>query len=182
MKKLVLFIFVTLAITFSGCSTYYATASKQKIPEITQKRIPVKVEVTQKDWSIVSKVPDETVKIYANVMVDRNLLFLRDENARDTLHIDIVHSNDNGALEMSGAIITGASFFIIPGRATSDVTITITLNEFSTEYKGEIGVAQGIAKSALIDKEKYTVSNADNVLNVLIANALNQFATAYLKQ
>lgn len=169
-------------ILLSGCSTYYATASKTKLPEITQEQIHVKVQTTQKDWSIVAKLPDETVDIYTKIIVDRNPLFFRDENATNILHVDIIHSNDNGVLEMLGAVITGISYSVIPNEATSNVLIKISLNGVETEYRGELGVAQGMARSALIDKSKYTVGDSQFILNGLIINALDEFTIAYLNK
>ena len=176
---IIVFIF-TLA--FSGCSTYYSTTSKTKTPEVTQEEIHVRVQTTQEDWSIVCKLPDEAVDFYAKAIVDKNPLFVNDENSTNILQIDIFHSNDNGVLELVGAAVTGASLYIIPSGATTDVTIKISLNEFKTKYEGELGFAGGMAQSLLVDKSKYTVGSSRSILNQLIINALDEFTIAYLKQ
>jgi hypothetical protein len=182
MKKILIIslIFIT-SIIFSGCSKYYSTVSHVDLPVITKKQVPVKIKLTQEDWSIVVKLSDEVVKRQTILKINDNPLFVYDENATNTLIVHIKHSNENGAGDMMGAVLTGASFYIIPSTAKSDVTILISLNGLETIYKGEIGVAQGLAKSSMIDKEKYEVSSPAEVLMKLTNYALDEFTIAYLK-
>lgn len=166
---------------FSGCAKYYATSPvKHEIPAVS-KKIPVKVEVTQSDWSIVINESEQAVKKHVSDTVYNSSVFKESNDADHTLKVDIKHSNAHGGAEMLGAMLTGASLYIIPSVADSDVDITISMDEIINTYKGELVVAQGSVSRAMIDANKYTADEPLNLMTNLIDNALNEFTIVYLK-
>jgi len=176
-------IYVLLSLfMFSGCSTYYYTASQGHELPTVKEEIPVKIALTQKDWSIVVKLPDKDIKKNISDVVFDNPVFREDNSSDRILKVDIVHSNDHGGAELSNALLTGASLYLIPGVADSDVSIDISIGDFTTNYKGELIVAQGMGASSMIDKEKYKEDQPLNLMKNLIKNAIDKFTTAYMKK
>jgi hypothetical protein len=178
--KLTTILFLT--ISFSGCAKYYSTSLEEEQNFSVKHGTPVKVEMTQTDWSIVVNLPDKDIKKNISDALFDNPVFIEDEKAEKTLKVDITHSNDGGGAEMANAVLTGASLYLIPGVADSEVSIDVSIDDLSTNYKGELIVAQGMGASAMIDKEKYTEDTPLNLMKNLIKNAINKFTITYLKE
>ncbi len=167
--------------SFSGCATYYATSPiKHEIPQI-QKKVPIKIKLTQTGSSIVINQKDEKIKQHLSDLMLNSIIFTENNESSQILQIGIQHSNDNSGLELTGAFITGLSLYLIPSVADSNVDITISSNEIKSTYKGELVVAQGMAHNSLIDKNKYTENEPLKVMKDLLKNALDQFTSIYLK-
>ena len=179
---------IKVALTFipvfvmTVCTKYYSSAPVTYNTQSIDKKIPVNVELTQKDWSIVIKLPDATVQKNVTDVLFDNPVFVEETNATKKMKIDILHHNDNGSVEIVGAMLTGASFYVIPSRTDSDVDITISMDDITTKYTGEMGVVGGLVASSLIDEKKYTKDNPMNLMKNLIKNAVGQFTENYLKQ
>lgn len=176
-KYLILFISIIL---FSGCSKYYATAPVEHPAFPHYKEIPVKVKLKKIDWSIVVDLPEKNLKKDVTDILFDNPVFSEDNNSKNILDITIKHHNDHGGAELGNAFLTGFTLGIIPGVADSDVDINISMNGISSEYKGELVVAQGMAGASLIDKKKYQEDNILNITKNLIRNAMDKFTTVYL--
>ncbi len=168
-------------ILFSGCAKYYSNSLEEHETFKITKQIPVKVELQQTDWSIVINLSDENVKENVSDVLFDNPIFIEDETSNKVLKIDIKHSNDHGGAEMGNAILTGASLYLIPGVADSVVDINVSMDKVSSDYQGELIVAQGMGASAMIDKAKYTEDSAFNLMKNLIKNAIDKFTLVYLE-
>lgn len=180
MKK-IFFVGLTLAgILFSGCAKFYVTSSQNYESPSTEKRISVKVELTQTDWSIIVSMPDKDIKKNATDVLLDSPVFVEDESSNNILKIDIIHSNAHGGAELGNAMLTGASFYMIPGVADSDVNITVSMNGISNSYQGELVMAQGLGADSMVNKTKYTEDSPRNLMKVLIKNAVNKFSIVYL--
>lgn len=175
-------ILTIIALSMSGCATYYSTMPiKYDIASI-EKKIPVNVELTQEDWSIVVNPSQETVRKNITDILFDSSVFTEQSNASKTMKVKIVHHNDHGGVEMASAVLTGATLYLVPGVADSDVDITISIDNVSTKYNGELVVAQGMASGALVNKQKYVEDSPMNLMKNLLQNALNQFTEVYLKE
>lgn len=172
---------IIASFSMSGCATYYSTAPVKYDIQPVEKKIPVNVELTQKDWSIVINPPQETVRKNITDILFDSPVFTEQSNAAKTMKIDILHRNDHGGAELAGAMLTGATLYLVPGVADSDVDITISMDNVSTKYTGELIVAQGMASSSLVDKQKYVQDSPMNLMKNLLQNAVNEFTTVYLK-
>lgn len=184
MKKLIikafaLALFISL---FSGCSKYYVTSPQNnQIPNV-EKRIPVKVELTQTDWSIIVSLPDKDIKKNATDVLFDSSVFVEDDTSINIMKIDIVHNNAHGGAELGNAVLTGASFYLIPGVADSDVNISVSMNGIKSDYQGEMITAAGLGADSMIDKTKYTEESPWNLMKNLIKNAVDKFAVVYLEK
>ncbi len=173
-------IFLAL-VFFSGCSKYYATSSQEHQVFRAEKQVPVKVELTQTDWSIVVNLPEKDIKKNVTDVLFDNPIFREDNNSSKILKVDITHTNDHGGAEMANAMLTGASLYLIPGVADSDVNINVSIGEISSNYKGELIVAQGLGANSIVDKTKYTEDTPLNLMKDLIRNAIDTFTLVYLE-
>jgi hypothetical protein len=173
-------ILIVSIILFSGCSKYYATAPNAHQEFSTNEAVPVKVKLKQHDWSLVVHLPEKTLNQNMTDILFDNPIFFEDDTAKNTLNITIKHHNDHGGAEMANAVLTGSSLFLIPGIADSDVDINISMNGISSNYKGELVVAQGLGAASMIDKNKYKEDNAFNITKDLMRNAMDKFTKIYL--
>lgn len=182
MKKLVikLLALISLISLFSGCSKFYATSPQDyKIPNV-EKRIPVKVELTQTDWSIIVSLPDKEIKKNATDVLFDNSVFVEDDSSNNIMKIDVVHSNAHGGAELVNAVFTGGSLYLIPGVADSDVNISVSMHGISSDYQGEMVLASGLGAESMVDKAKYVEDSPLNLMKNLIKNAIDKFTVVYL--
>lgn len=182
MKKLVikLLTLISLISLFSGCSKFYATSPQDyKIPNV-EKRIPVKVELTQTDWSIIVSLPDKEIKKNATDVLFDNSVFVEDDSSNNIMKIDVVHSNAHGGAELVNAVFTGGSLYLIPGVADSDVNISVSMHGISSDYQGEMVLASGLGAESMVDKAKYVEDSPLNLMKNLIKNAIDKFTVVYL--
>ena len=107
---------------------------------------------------------------------------MEDGTSSKVLKIDIKHSNEHGGAEMGNALLTGASLYLIPGVADSDVSIDVSMDGVTSNYQGELVVAQGMGANSMVDKTKYTEDSALNLMKNLIKNAVDKFTLAYLEK
>ncbi len=157
---------------FNGCAKYYSSAPTQVSIPTVEKKTPVKIDMTQSDWSIVVKVPDDVVRKNVSDALFDNPVFIEDATSNNIMKINVLHSNGHGGAELAGAAITGASLYLIPSVADSDVDIEVSVGEIKNNYKGELVVSQGMAGDALIDKTKYQSDIPLNLLKNLIKNRM----------
>lgn len=178
-KASILALFMSL---FSGCSKYYVTSPQNnQIPNV-EKRIPVKVELTQSDWSIIVSLPDKDIKKNATDVLFDSSVFVEDDTSINIMKIDILHNNAYGGAELGNAVLTGASFYLIPGVADSDVNISVSMNGVKSDYQGEMIVAQGLGADSMVDRAKYTEESPLNLMKNLIKNAVDKFTVVYLEK
>lgn len=179
-RSIVLGLSLGAMLLFSGCAKYYATAPvKHEIP-VVSKKVPVKVEVTQSGWSMVIHETDAAVEKHVKSVISNSPAFVENNTSSHTLKIDIVHSNPNAGLGFLGATLTGLSLYAIPSVADSEVNITVSSDGINNTYNGELIVAQGSVSRAMIDANKYTADEPNNLLTTLIKNALDEFTIVYL--
>lgn len=167
---------------FSGCAKYYSTSSVETERISIEKEIPVKVKITKSDWSIVVNLSDEKIRQDVLEVIKNNPVFVENNSSSEVLHVDIKHSNEDGSSEMTGAFFTGLTLYLIPSVADSVVDITVSMNNVTSRYTGELVVAQGLGSRAFIDDGKYTTDKPQNLMKNLIKNALDQFTVEYMKQ
>lgn len=180
-----LFTYVLIPFTmlyFSGCAKYYSTSSVETEKFTIEKEIPVKVVMKKHDWSIVVKLSADQIKQDIIEAIKDNPIFEENNSSSQVLHVDIKHSNEDGSAEMTGAVLTGLTLFLIPSVADSVVDITVSMDNVTSTYTGELIVAQGLGSRAFIDDDKYTTDKPQNVMKNLIKNALDQFTVEYMKQ
>ena len=183
MRNIIILLLVTMALfIFSGCAKYYSSKNENYKPSIVQNQIPVKVELAQKDWSIVYAAPDQDVKKNVSDILFDSQVFKEDNESSNVMKIDILHRNDHGGAELLNATLTGASLYLIPGVADSEVDINVSMNNVSSFYIGEMIVAQGIGSAAMIDDEKYIEDNPQNLMKNLLRNAINKFTEKYINE
>ncbi len=182
-NKIFTFLFIGMVmLIFSGCSKYYVSIpannyEKNKLKE----KIDVKVIVKQIDWSIVVHQPERVVKKYVSDVIANSGIFEENQNSEEILYVNIEHKNDNGVLEMFGAVFTGLSLYLIPTSASSDVIITITSSKgVSNIYKGEMIVSSGFVGDSLIDSNKYIKDKPQNLLKNSIKNAFDEYSNIYM--
>jgi hypothetical protein len=178
LNKIVIFLFIGMVLLiFSGCAQYYVSIPTNNYEKNKSKEvIPVKVIVKQIDWSIVVNQPESEVKIYVSDIIANSEIFKENQNSEEILYVDIEHKNENGSLEM-----TGASLYLIPTSASSDVIITIRSSKgVSNIYKGEMIVSQGFAGNSLIDSNKYIKEEPQSLLKNLIKNAFDEYSNIYM--
>jgi hypothetical protein len=183
LNKIVSFLFIGMVmLIFSGCAQYYVSIPTNNYEKNKSKEvIPVKVIVKQIDWSIVVNQPESVVKIYVSDIIANSEIFKENQNSEEILYVDIEHKNENGFLEMTGAFLTGASLYLIPTSASSDVIITIRSSKgVSNIYKGEMIVSQGFAGNSLIDSNKYIKDKPQSLLKNLIKNAFDEYSNIYM--
>ena len=182
-NKIGSFLFIgMLMLIFSGCAKYYVSIPTNKYEKNKSKEeIPVKVIVKQIDWSIVVHQAEPVVKKYVSDVIANNGIFKENQNSEEILYVNIEHKNDNGVLEMFGAVFTGLSLYLIPTSASSDVIITITSSKgISNIYKGEMIVSQGFVGDILIDSNKYIKDEPQNLLKNSIKNAFDEYNNIYM--
>lgn len=165
---------------FSGCARYYSTAPETQQNMSINNRIPVKVQLAKIGSSIVVDLPEHVLKKNVDDILYDSPVFFENNTSKNVLEIVIKHHNDHGGAEIANAVLTGASLYLIPGVADSDVDINISMNGISSNYQGELVLSQGIGADAMIDKTKYKEDNVLNVTKNLIKNAMDKFTTVYL--
>lgn len=174
-------LFLATLFLFTGCTKYYYTSHiKHEIP-VENKKIPVKIEVTQSNGSIIVNSPINAINIFATEAVLNNPIFTVKSSSTQVIKIDIQHSNNHPGAELIGAMITGASLYIVPSKADSDVKIIVSTDGITNEYNGELVITQGLASSSFIDNKKYTEGEPEDILRNLIMNAVDEFTLVYLK-
>ena len=124
---------------------------------------------------------EPVVKKYVSDVIANNGIFKENQNSEEILYVNIEHKNDDGVLEMFGAVFTGLSLYLIPTSASSDVIITITSSKgISNIYKGEMIVSQGFVGDILIDSNKYIKDEPQNLLKNSIKNAFDEYNNIYM--
>lgn len=171
-----------LTMVFSGCSKFYATAPEKDMTLSVKNKIPVKVKLKQTGSSIVVHSPQSDIKKNVDDIIFDSPIFVEDSASTNVLNIDIVHSNEHGGAEMGNAVLTGASLYLIPGVADSNVDINISMNGVKNSYRGELVIAQGLGASSMIDKDKYIEDHPLNLMKNLLKNAIDEFTLVYLKE
>ena len=138
----------------------------------------------------LSNIPDDATVIVENDScyedgdyIATKVKYWKEENqnSEEILYVNIEHKNDDGVLEMFGAVFTGLSLYLIPTSASSDVIITITSSKgISNIYKGEMIVSQGFVGDILIDSNKYIKDEPQNLLKNSIKNAFDEYNNIYM--
>ncbi|MDR1423174.1 MAG: hypothetical protein LBI92_00990 [Azoarcus sp.] len=144
---------LSAAIALTGCASFRNNeiAEVKSLPDVSQYQNKPSVFVEASFYSgepdkAASEVPaarQEVQKMIGKILDESDLFSKYSFNTTDkqgmdyTLHIDIYNHGNHGRAAVSG-VITGLSFFIIPGAATDHYTFKARLTDNTGQIVSEV--------------------------------------------
>ncbi len=177
---------VCCCFVLSGCVGRYSTSSPRVEQFDTVLKLLVRSEIVVAGSGAVVHTSNKHIGKSVLELLDENPVFEYSSSSDRVLKIKIQHANDDAIFEQIFVNLLRVSYYLLPFNlgsiiTDSDVKITITLDDISSTYKGELVTAYGLIGMVMVSSnDEYATDRSKNVLKNLIKNALDKFTVEYL--